>query len=191
MIMMADKQYVFREGQHIQSSHASTVAVLPSGVLIAAWFAGSYEKSSDTAIWMAVRKQGDSWSTPHKVADEEDIAHWNPVLYAQGGSLVLFYKVGHEITDWHTRIMRAEDGGQTWTAARELVPGDMGGLGTVRNKTVPMNLSVYVGADHWIAKDLIQPAYPAIVSQGQNLYISYTWKRDRVAFWKLNVQTCE
>ncbi|WP_434748471.1 exo-alpha-sialidase [Paenibacillus amylolyticus] len=121
MTMMADKQYVFREGQHFQSSHASTIAVLPSGVVFAAWFVGSYEKSSDTTIWMIVQEQDGSWSAPCKVADEEGIAHWNPVLYVQDGSLVLFYKVGHEITDWHT----------------------------------------------------------------------YTWKRDRVAFWKLNVQTWE
>lgn len=339
MTIKAEKQYVFREGQLFQSSHASTIAVLPGGVVIVAWFAGSYEKSSDTAIWMAIQEQDGLWSAPRKVADEEGIAHWNPVLYAHGGSLVLFYKVGHEITDWHTRIIRSEDGGQTWTEARELVPGDVGGRGPVRNKPVrltdgtilapssiermdmespgkqvweafidistdegktwtkskpvPMNLSVYVGANHWIAKGLIQPAlwtssaddvhmllrstegkifrsdsadggrtwceayptelpnnnsgidvtrlesgllalvynpvsgyatesprtplvvafsndngaswgdewvledepgeysYPAIVSRGQNLYITYTWKRDRIAFWKLNVHTWE
>lgn len=335
MTIKAEKQYVFQEGQQFQSSHASTLAVLPTGLVIAAWFAGSYEKSSDTAIWMAVQEREGSWSAPRKVADEEGIAHWNPVLYAHGGSLVLFYKVGDEITDWHTRIMRSEDGGQTWTDARELVPSDVGGRGPVRNKPVrlaagtilapasteqmdtenpgkqvweafvdistdegktwtksepvPMNLSVYVGADHWIAKGLIQPtlwtssaddvhmllrstegkiyrsdsvdggktwceayptelpnnnsgidvtrlesgllalvynpvsgyatesprtplvvaflndngaswgdefvledepgeySYPSVVSQGQNLYITYTWKRDRIAFWKLNV----
>ncbi|PZT52292.1 sialidase family protein [Paenibacillus silvae] len=340
MIVMADKQYVFREGLPFQSSHGSTVAVLPTGVVIVAWFAGLHEKSSDTAIWMAIQEQGGSWSTPHKVADEEGVAHWNPVLYAQGSSLVLFYKVGHEITHWHTRFIRSEDGGQTWTAARELVSGDMGGRGPVRNHpvqlasgtilapasierldpempgkqvweafvdismdegrtwtksaSVPMNLSVYVGAEHWFAKGLIQPAlwsasdaehvhmllrstegwiyrsdsadggrtwceayptelpnnnsgidvtrlesgllalvynpisgystesprtplvvafsndngetwghewvledepgeysYPSIGSQGQSLYITYTWKRDRVAFWKLNVQSSE
>lgn len=84
MKIKAEKQYVFQEGQHFQSSHASTVTVLPGGVVIAAWFAGSYEKSSDTAIWMAIQERDGLWSAPRKVADEEGIAHWNPVLYVHG-----------------------------------------------------------------------------------------------------------
>ncbi|NUU77458.1 sialidase family protein [Paenibacillus xylanilyticus] len=334
MKIIADKQYIFQEGQPFQSSHASTVAVLPDGAVLAAWFAGRHEKASDVAIWMARQEQG-SWSAPRKVADEEGIAHWNPVLYAQGGSLMLFYKVGHEITDWHTRIIRSGDGGHTWSAPKELVPGDIGGRGPVRNKPiqledgmilapasierlepegsgkqiwesfvdistdrgetwtksahVPMDLSTYVGAEHWFAKGLIQPtlwssggkcvhmflrstegavfrsdsddggwtwceayrtelpnnnsgidatlmgngllalvfnpvsgyatesprtplviafsvdngqtwgdefvlenkpgeySYPAIVAQGKELYVTYTWKRERIAFWKLTV----
>ena len=334
MKIMADKQYVFQEGQSFQSSHASTVTVLPNGEVLVAWFAGKYEKASDVAIWMS-RQQNGAWTVPLKVADEEGIAHWNPVLFAQGHSLMLFYKVGHEIKDWHTRLMRSEDGGSTWTTPQELVHGDVGGRGPVRNKPialedgtilapasierldpdaegkqiweafvdistdqgetwtksayVPMDLSTYVGAEHWFAKGLIQPAlwssgaghvhmllrstegfiyrsdsdddgrtwceayptilpnnnsgidvtcmengllalicnpvsgydtesprtplviafsadnglswgdeyvlenepgeysYPAIFSQAHDLYITYTWKRDRIAFWKLTV----
>ncbi|MNW63321.1 hypothetical protein D3C74_415240 [compost metagenome] len=46
--------------------------------------------------------------------------------------------------------------------------------------------------DEWVLED--DPgeySYPAIVSQGERLYITYTWKRDRIAFWKLNVHTSE
>ncbi|MFX3648535.1 MAG: exo-alpha-sialidase [Paenibacillus sp.] len=335
MKIIADKQYIFQEGQPFQSSHASTIAVLPAGDLLVAWFAGQHEKASDVAIWLARMDHSGAWSVPRKVADEEGIAHWNPVLFALGDSLMLFYKVGHEITDWHTRIIRSADGGCTWTTARELVAGDIGGRGPVRNKPiqledgtilapasierldpdvsgkqiwesfvdistdhgetwtksahVPMDLSTYVGAENWFAKGLIQPtlwssggvcvhmflrstegvifrsdsqdggrtwceayttelpnnnsgidailtehgllalvynpvsghatessrtplviafstdngrtwgdelvlenepgeySYPAIVSQGKHLYITYTWKRDRIAFWKLTV----
>lgn len=334
MQIKAEKQYIFEEGQPFPSSHASTVAVLANGDVVATWFAGKHEKSSDVAIWMARRVQG-IWSAPYKAADEEGIAHWNPVLFAQGNSLVLFYKVGHEITDWFTRVSRSGDGGLTWEEPRELVPGDIGGRGPVRNKPitlpdgtilapasverhdpaiagkqiweafvdissdngetwtkselVPMDLASYVGADHWFAKGLIQPtlwqsggahvhmllrstegwifrsdsedsgrtwsqayptplpnnnsgidvtlmdngrlalvfnpvsgyatdsprtplvvrfsddngvtwgddfvlenepgefSYPAIVSKGQELYITYTWNRDRIAFWKLTL----
>jgi predicted neuraminidase len=31
-------------------------------------------------------------------------------------------------------------------------------------------------------------SYPAIVAQGQVLYITYTWKRERIAFWKISLQ---
>ncbi|REE81029.1 putative neuraminidase [Paenibacillus taihuensis] len=334
--IIAEKQYIFEEGQPFQSSHASTVAVLANGDAAAAWFAGKHEKSSDVAIWMSRRVEG-VWSAPYKAADEEGIAHWNPVLLAQGNSLVLFYKVGREITEWFTRVSRSEDGGITWETPRELVPGDIGGRGPVRNKPimlpdasgtilapasverhdpdiagkqiweafvdisrdngqtwtkselVPMDLASYVGAVHWFAKGLIQPtlwssggghihmllrstegwifrsdsedggqtwcqaykaalpnnnsgidvalmdsgklalifnpvsgyatdsprtplvvrfshdngmtwgdefvlenepgeySYPAIVSKGNELYITYTWKRDRIAFWKLTL----
>ncbi|NMI06756.1 exo-alpha-sialidase [Paenibacillus sp. SZ31] len=335
MKIIADKQYIFQEGQPFQSSHGSTVAVLPNGRVLVAWFAGQHEKASDVAIWLARQDHSGAWSVPRKVADEQGIAHWNPVLYAQGDSLILFYEVGYEITDWHTRIIRSGDGGYTWTASRELVPGDIGGRGPVRNKPiqledgtmlapasierldpevlgkqiwesfvdistdhgetwtkstyVPMDLSTYVGAEHWFAKGLIQPtlwssgrervhmllrstegvifrsnspdggrtwceayatelpnnnsgidatrmehgllalvynpvsgyttesprtplvitfstdngqtwgdeyvlenepgeySYPAIVSQEKDLYVTYTWKRDRIAFWKLTV----
>ncbi|SEO73268.1 exo-alpha-sialidase [Paenibacillus sp. OV219] len=332
--VIANKQYIFEEGQPFRSSHASTVAVLPGGDVVAAWFAGKHEKSSDVAIWMSRRVEG-VWSAPYKAMDEEGIAHWNPVLYAQGHSLMLFYKVGHEITDWYTYVSCSEDGGISWEKPHELVPGDVGGRGPVRNKPialldgtllapasverldpavegkqiweafvdisrdngqtwtkselVPMDLASYVGADHWFAKGLIQPtlwssggehvhmllrstegwifrsdsvdngrtwclayktslpnnnsgidvtlmdngklalvlnpvagyatdsprtplvvrfsgdngmtwedefileqepgeySYPAIVSKGNELYITYTWNRDRIAFWTLAV----
>lgn len=129
MKIIGDKQFIFQEGQPFQSSHASTVAVLPDGDLLAAWFAGQHEKASDVAIWLARQSDNGAWSVPCKVADEEGIAHWNPVLYAQNDSLMLFYKVGHEITDWHTRFIQSVDGGYTWTASRELVSGDIGGRG--------------------------------------------------------------
>jgi hypothetical protein len=40
--------------------------------------------------------------------------------------IVLFYKVGSPISSWMTYAKESEDGGLTWGAARELVPGDKG-----------------------------------------------------------------
>ena len=333
--IISEKQYIFEQEQPFRSCHASTVAVLPNGTIASAWFAGKHEKSSDVAIWMSMREAGE-WTPPYKAADEEGIAHWNPVLFVYGNTVFLYYKVGHEIVDWFTRIIQSEDGGATWSEPRDLVPGDVGGRGPVRNKPitlangtilapssierrdpsasgkeiweafvdrsedggatwtmsefVPMDLSSYVGTIHWFAKGLIQPtlwtsggervhmllrstegsifrsdsedggqtwceaypislpnnnsgidvvgmdngllalifnpvkgyatdsprtplvirfskdngvtweneivlenepgeySYPAIVSDGNKLYVTYTWKRERVAFWEITLE---
>jgi predicted neuraminidase len=52
------------------------------------------------------------------------------------GTVVLFYKVGREIPDWQTRVLRSGDGGLSWSRPAELVPGDRGGRGPVKNKVL-------------------------------------------------------
>ena len=113
--------------------HAGGIA--ESGDL-AAWFGGSEEGADDVAIWCSRRSQG-KWSPPICIADEEGLPHWNPVLFsAPDGRIFLFYKVGKQIPSWQTRVMISEDQGETWSAPRELVPGDRGGRGPVKNKPI-------------------------------------------------------
>ncbi|MFC5467384.1 exo-alpha-sialidase [Cohnella suwonensis] len=138
MTRTMENQFIFEDDRPFPSCHASTLEIMPNGDVLTAWFGGSYEKASDVAIWMA-RRSGDAWSAPHKIADEDGIAHWNPVLFAEGRKVWLFYKAGHEIPAWSSRIIRSEDGGETWSEPEELVPGDIGGRGPVRNK--PIRLS--------------------------------------------------
>lgn len=137
-IISVQKQFLFEEDRPFPSCHASTLAILPNGDVLAAWFGGAYEKASDVAIWMS-RRNGGKWNAPSKAVDVEGIAHWNPVLYAEGSHVWLYYKIGHEIPAWSTRIIRSEDEGHSWTEPEELVPGDTGGRGPVRNK--PIRLS--------------------------------------------------
>ncbi|MBR4599085.1 MAG: exo-alpha-sialidase, partial [Treponema sp.] len=59
-----------------------------------------------------------------------------PVFFAQGDRIDLFYKAGKTIPGWHTRRMRSLDGGRAWTEPTELIPGDVGGRGPVRNKPI-------------------------------------------------------
>ncbi|MCU6792804.1 exo-alpha-sialidase [Paenibacillus sp. WQ 127069] len=111
--------------------------------MLVSWFGGKAEKNSDVAIWLS-RRLTDGWTNPVCIADEEGIAHWNPVLF-QGidKRIFLFYKVGHEISDWFTRVRVSTDDGHTWSEARELVPGDnRGGRGPVKNKPVLLNNGV-------------------------------------------------
>lgn len=113
--------------------HAATIAAVPSGDLLAAFFAGEREGAGDTAIWLAMRRDG-SWLAPRRLLAEPGLAHWNPVLHAEGQRLWLFYKVGPDVHRWITRVAVSGDGGRAWSEPRPLVPGDTAPRGPVKNK---------------------------------------------------------
>ncbi|PNT91428.1 sialidase family protein [Clostridium thermosuccinogenes] len=137
------KEKVIKDRKYFKSCHASTLTVLPNGNILSAWFGGTQEGADDVAIWGAVR-ENDSWSEPFKIADEEGLPHWNPVLFTRGGRVFLFYKVGHEISDWYTRYTVSEDNGKTWSEPVELVKGDRGGRGPVKNKMLVLSNGAWI-----------------------------------------------
>jgi len=130
-----DHQHIFEAETKFAQCHASTVCPLSDGSVAAAWFGGTQEKAPDVAIWFSRRING-KWSEPVKAADRENIPCWNPVLFAEGDRLLLFYKVGNEIPSWQTMVKESYDFGTSWSAERELVPGDFGGRGPVKNKCI-------------------------------------------------------
>lgn len=133
------REYIMEEDREFDSAHASTLIELSDGGVMAAWFGGSWEKGADVAIWIAKRVNG-VWSKPHKIEDERAIAMWNPVLFKKlDGTIVLFYKVGVTIQEWKTFYIESTDEGETFTAAKELVEGDVGGRGPVKNKPIYLN----------------------------------------------------
>lgn len=116
--------------------HASTVALLPDGRLMAAWFGGEYEHHPDVRIFYAFRENG-VWTKPREVPGNEGVAHWNPVLFVnKKKEILLFYKVGSHIEPWRTFITKSCDNGATFSEPRELVPGDLGGRGPVKNPPI-------------------------------------------------------
>lgn len=132
----SQKEFIFAEERPFQSCHASTVALLPNGDVIAAWFGGTEEGDADVDIWYS-RRRGGNWSVPSKIAGQEGIPHWNPVFfYGDNDVLYLYYKVGHKIPKWYTLVIESSDLGETWSAPKELVEGDIGGRGPVRNKPI-------------------------------------------------------
>ncbi|NLK07366.1 MAG: exo-alpha-sialidase [Firmicutes bacterium] len=152
------REFLFNNERPFNSCHASTLVVLGNGDLLAAWFGGSQEGASDVAIWLSRRDHAaQKWGLPLKVADKLGVPHWNPVLFHnQDGTLLLFYKVGHQISKWQTFVKSSNDGGLSWTKALELVPGDCGGRGPVRSKPIALaNGTVLAPAsienDHWNA----------------------------------------
>ncbi len=131
------KEFVFDVAEAPTASvHASTVLKLKDGSVLASWFGGTKEKDSDVRIWVARRtKQG--WEKPHQIDSGMEKAHWNPVLFEKkNGEICLYYKVGEEIKDWKTYVASSFDGGKSFSESRELVEGDVGGRGPVKNKPI-------------------------------------------------------
>ncbi len=135
-LISMSKEFIFEEDRPFISCHASTVLKTNDGIVLAAWFGGTKEGADDVAIWLS-RRTADGWDYPLKVADEEGVPHWNPVLFmGMNEEIILYYKVGHNITRWHTRFITSNDGGLTWSAPKSLVEGDLGGRGPVKNKPI-------------------------------------------------------
>jgi predicted neuraminidase len=134
--------------------HGSTILVDAGGELLCSWFAGTAEGALDNVIWLArgTRDEaGWTFGEPEAMSQVPD-AHWNPVLgRAPGGGISLFYKRGLPISRWSTWVRRSEDGRQ-WSPAVELVPGDVGGRGPVKNPPI-------VGPDGtWLAPASVESA---------------------------------
>ena len=116
--------------------HASSLALLSRGSLYCCFFAGSKEGADDCAIYGVALRDG-RWQEPQFIAGG-GCPHWNPVLWPneKEKELVLFYKKGRRIAAWQTFVRRSRDEGRTWSEEEELVPGDSGGRGPVRNKVL-------------------------------------------------------
>ncbi|MFQ6096598.1 MAG: exo-alpha-sialidase [Armatimonadota bacterium] len=108
--------YDYLEG--CPSCHASTIAELPSGGLVAAWYAGTREGHPDVAVFGA-RKPRDAgeWTEPQVLADTPGKSEGNPVLFvADDGEVWLFF-VTQEEPGWvNCRIKhrKSADEGATW-----------------------------------------------------------------------------
>ncbi len=116
-------------------AHCATLAQLPDGALLAAWFGGAYETAPDVAILASrydpVRQ---TWATPWIIADVPDHSLGQPVfLVRPDGELWLFFVVivaDEGPANW-TRAQphwqRSTDGGKTWSSPIRLLdyPGLM------------------------------------------------------------------
>lgn len=123
---------IFAPGSVFPQCHASTLAALPGGRLVAAWFAGTAEKDADTAIWGA-HFDGAAWSAPSRWCKLGDQPHWNPVLFAgPDGLLHLWFKTGADCAVWRSWRSLSRDGGRTWTTAEPFLPDDVLARGPVR-----------------------------------------------------------
>lgn len=131
------KEMIFEQDKYMNSCHASTVLPLSDGSVVAAWFGGTQEGHDDVTIWYSKRKDG-LWSVPKKIFVTETMPHWNPVLFQKkDGTIILYFKYGKKVRNWSTYISYSYDGGECFSAPKELAPGDVeNGRGPVKNKNI-------------------------------------------------------
>ncbi len=133
------RDYVFGDDRPFAQCHASTVLRTDDGQFLVAWFGGTHERHDDVGIWLSKGTPG-NWSAPREVAKIREDAHWNPVLFSDpSGAITLFFKVGKTIDFWETWYQVSYDKGESWSSAKELVEGDKGGRGPVRNKPIMLS----------------------------------------------------
>lgn len=114
------------------SVHCATLAELPDGTLLSAWFAGSYEMARDVVLMMARLSPGsDTWSAPELLVEVPGHSLGQPVflLHPTNGELWFFFNVIMEDhwTSAQPYWMRSTDSGHTWQPAQQLMdyPGLM------------------------------------------------------------------
>ncbi len=118
-------EFIF-ETAPFPSCHASTIAELRNGDLLAAWFGGTGEGKPDVAIWASRRSAG-KWSPPVELAREANIAAYNPVLFhTRDSKLWLYYKFGPHPDNWSAARKFSTDEGKTWSPVEYLPAGQLG-----------------------------------------------------------------
>ena len=138
-LVVISKGFVFADDRPFPQCHASSVLRTADGNFLVVWFGGTHEKHDDVGIWLSKGKP-DAWSKPIEIAKLREDPHWNPVLFqSPDGNIILYFKVGKTIDNWETWYKVSEDNGETWTEAKELVVGDQGGRGPVRNKPIMLS----------------------------------------------------
>ncbi|MBQ2955032.1 MAG: exo-alpha-sialidase [Clostridia bacterium] len=118
------------------NGHASCVARV-NGETWITWFGGTKEGDSDVDIYLA-RKTAAGWTEPIRITADENLPHWNPVLLPRGDGADLFFKLGATIPGWKTMRVHLDGEGQPTGEPHELVEGDIGGRGPVRNKCLTL-----------------------------------------------------
>nr|WP_295679165.1 sialidase family protein [uncultured Lachnoclostridium sp.] len=123
-----------------RNCHASHCLPLSDGSVFAVWFEGTKEGNDDVCIWGAKRSVDGTWSQKKQLTEDNHLPHWNPVLLqSTKDTITLYYKQGKPISNWYTMYMTSIDNGNSWSKPKELVPGDIGGRGPVRNKAIVLS----------------------------------------------------
>jgi predicted neuraminidase len=172
--------FVFGAERPFKSCHASTLVQAANGDLLCAWFGGTEEGANDVGIWMSRFSEG-RWSEPTRAAKVEEKAHWNPVLFRDGDDVVLFFKVGLNVPVWSTYWQRSSDNGATWSKAVELVPGDVGGRGPVKDKPIVLTDGAWLAPASVETEERWDPFADRSEDHGK------TWTRSE--FWKIDKAT--
>lgn len=111
--------------------HPASITELSNGDLYIAYYGGSGEYSTDTAVYGSRRKSGEStWSAPAVIADTPFHGDGNPVIWQAPDGMVWLFYVNLYGGTWSEARVKAKistDGAQTWSDSFMLSeePGSM------------------------------------------------------------------
>jgi len=115
---MFQERFLYDEIEGRPSCHVGTIAELPSGEYLAAFYAGTHEGHTDVAILTAhLRSEIDGWEYIRTVVDTPGKSDGNAVLHVDTyGHVWLFYVTQQEPGWDHVLMyaMKSEDEGRTW-----------------------------------------------------------------------------
>ena len=116
------------------SVHASTIAQLPDGGLVAAWFGGTREGAKDVAIYASNWDvQSGAWEPVRKLSDRSQSSRelgryvkklGNPVLHCDPSGRLWLYYVTVSVGGWSggsISVKHSDDQGRNWSDARRLI----------------------------------------------------------------------
>ena len=150
--------FIFQEDLFGQC-HASTIVEIDSGVLMSAWFGGSYEGAKDVSVWASYYRDS-KWEEPVKLANgivnQDTFPCWNPVLYMSATKrLFLYYKVGPNPREWWGMVLISDNLGDSWSEPVRL-PENV--LGPIKNKPISLGNGTFLAPssvetldDRWLA----------------------------------------
>lgn len=104
-------------------NHGSSIVETKQGDLIAAWFHGSGERSSDDVCIQGARKRAGAseWSAPFVMADTPDLPDCNPVLFIDPRGVLWLVWIAVQDNQWGGSLLKyrtarhyAEDGPPQW-----------------------------------------------------------------------------
>lgn len=94
-------------------SHAATITEGPDGTLYCVWYAGSWEKEADVAIYMSKKKKGDDWSRPILI-EKEGTTSENPFLDEAEDEEERQELMNEETSEGNPVIFADEKSGRLW-----------------------------------------------------------------------------
>ena len=132
-------------------AHSGTLAELPDGRFVAAWYAGSGEGARDVAIQLSTRSPEGTWSAPRSIFRREEVAGsmrrhvhslGNPLLLTDDSGRLGLLFVSIAAGKWSGSSMNlswSSDGGATWTDPEKLTLNPLANLSALpRNPPVPL-----------------------------------------------------
>src|SRR5687767_14236007 len=114
-----DLRQIFGPDQPGKYKHPAAITELADGTLYLAYYGGSGEYATDTAVYASRLNAGSGqWTPPVVIADTPFVSEGNPVVWqAPDGIVWLFYVVRYGET-WSTSRIQAKisrDGARSWS----------------------------------------------------------------------------